>query len=231
MTYAVRAARLQLVRWPYLLILPWGVVLSSWVVNWVIFAALQANDVHADSTGGLLSIYIAQLVVFAMLFTRGFPFAINLSMTRRAYYTGSWLVILGLAAINGILLTLLEVVEGATAGWGVDLPFFGISFMQAGSVVVQTLVYAGPFLLCGGIAAVYAMIGRRWGANGMFAATVLSLIVPGLLIALVTYQDWWVAVGDWVVDQSAGSLFALWPGLISVVCAVAGFAVARRVNF
>ena len=70
-----------------------------------------------------------------------------------------------------------------------DLPFFGISFMDTGNVVTQTLVYAGPFVVTGGIAAVYGLVGKRWGANGVFAAVLLSVVVPGLVVVLIAWQD------------------------------------------
>ena len=231
MNHALRAARLHRIGWPITLFWPWVIMASSWAVNWVIFAALHSNAIEADFTGGLLSLYVVQFIVFAQLFTRGFQFAINLSITRRAYYLGTWLVVLVLSIGNAIALTMLEAVENATGGWGVDLPFFGISFMDTGNVVTQVLVYAGPFVVSGGIAAVYGLIGKRWGSNGVWTAVLLSVVVPGLLIALISRQDWWVPIWDWVTDQSSTALFALWPSLVAIVCAVGGLLVARRASF
>jgi hypothetical protein len=231
MSYALRAARLHRIGWPSTLFWPWVVLASSFVVNWIIFAVLHARDVDADFTGGLLSLYVVQFVFFAQLFTRGFQFAINLSITRRAYYLGTWLVVLIVSFGNAIVLTALEAVEHATDGWGIDLPFFGIPFMQTGNVVTQVLVYAGPFVVSGGVAAVYGLIGKRWGPNGVWTVVLLSIVVPSLLIALIGRQGWWMPIWDWATEQSSTALFALWPSLIAVVCAIGGFLVARRASF
>ena len=231
MNHALRAARLHLIGWPIALFWPWAIMVSSWAVNWVIFGALHSRGVEADFTGGLLSLYVVQFIVFAQLFTRGFQFAINLSVSRRAYYLGTWLVVLVLSFGNAVALTVLEAVENATGGWGVDLPFFGISFMDTDNVVTQVLVYAGPFVVSGGIAAVYGLVGKRWGSNGIWTAVLLSIIVPGLVIALISRQDSWESIGNWVTEQSSTAIFALWPSLIAVVCAIGGFLVSRRASF
>jgi hypothetical protein len=231
MNHALRAARLHRIGWPSTVFWPWAVMASSWVINWIIFAALHARDVEADFTGGLLSLYVVQFVFFAQLFTRGFQFAINLSFTRRAYYLGTWLVVLVLCLGNAIVLTALEAVEDLTDGWGIDLTFFGIPFMQTGNVVTQVLVYAGPFMVAGGVAAVFGLIGKRWSTNGVWTAVLLSVVVIGLLLALVSRQGWWVPIWNWATEQSSAALFALWPSLIAVVCAIGGFLVARRASF
>lgn len=232
MTYVLRAVRLHLIGRPLSLLWPWGIMASSWAINWLIFAAMQSRGVEAGgSTGGLLSLYVVQVVIFVKLFTSGFQFAVDLSLTRRAYYVGTWIVVLALSFGNAVVLTVLKAFEGATGGWGVHLPFFGVGFMQTGNPVTQVLAYAGPFVLSAGGAAVYGLIGKRWGTDGVYLATVLSILVPGLFIALVTWQERWTAVGHWVADQSAEALFAVWPGLVAVVCAAAGFLVARRASF
>lgn len=231
MTYALRAARLHLIGRYAFVLWPWAIMASSLVINYVIFAALQANGQDSDFTGGLLSLYIVQFIVFSQLFTRGFQSAMNLSMTRRAYYSGTWLVVLVTSLGNAVLLTVLKGLEDATGGWGVDLPFFGVSFMETSDPATQVLVYAGPFVLAGGIAAIYGLINKRWGANGILTAVLLSVVLPGLLIALVTWQNGWSEIGDWLADQTAGALFALWPTAVAVVCACAGYLIARRASF
>jgi hypothetical protein len=231
MNHALRAARLHKIGWPITLVLPWAVMASSLVINWIIFAALHARDVEADLTGGLLSIYIGYFVVFAQIFSRGFQLAVNLSFTRRAYYLGTWLVVLALSFGNAIVLIWLNVLEKATGGWGVGMTFFGLPFLDTGNVATQVLVYAGPFVALAGVAAVYGLIGKRWGSNGVWTVVLLSIVVPGLLAALITWQEGWVPLWDWLADQSTTALFALWPSLVAVVCAIGGFLVARRASF
>jgi hypothetical protein len=52
---------------------------------------------------------------------------------------------------------LLSVVEGETGGWGVDLDFFRLPFLETGNPLTQMLVYAVPLLL-------FAATGTVWGA-------------------------------------------------------------------
>jgi hypothetical protein len=54
------------------------------------------------------------------------------ALSRRTYYTGTALLALSLAAVYGLALTLLQAIERATGGWGVQMRFFQVSYIFTG---------------------------------------------------------------------------------------------------
>lgn len=230
MSHVLRAARIHLVTWPYALLWPWAILAVSFTVNLLIFSAITEVNDH-PFTGGLLSIYIVQFIVFAQLFTRTFGFAAHLSFTRRAYFLGTWTAVVVIALVDGIALTLLSGVEALTDDWGVKMPFFGVFFLEVDNPVLQVLVYAGPFLLAAGIAALYGLIGTRWGSNGVLTAATLTVFFVGLVSVTITWGNWWADIGSWIADQTTVALFTVWPLVVAAGAAALAFLVARRTSF
>jgi hypothetical protein len=222
----LRVARLQLVGWPYGVLWPWGILALSFLVNLAIYASV--DDARGSWTGGLASIYVVQLVGFLQLFTRGFPFALAMSVTRRSYYLGTWLYSVLQAAAFGAVLLVLRLVEDATDGWGLSLHYFGLGFPRNDDLVLQYLGYVVPFLLMAALGACFGLVMERWRYNGLFTLTAVSLVLGGLAVIVVSRAGWWSAIGGWLTDQSATSLFAGWPLPFVVVLALLGYLVIRR---
>ena len=66
---------------------------------------------------------------------RSLPFAFALGVGRRSYYAGTALLAVGLAAVYGLALAVLQVIERATNGWGVRLHFFRVAYILRRAVV------------------------------------------------------------------------------------------------
>jgi hypothetical protein len=222
----VRVARMQLVAWPYALPWPWGILALSFAINLAIFGAVDEAD--EAWTGGLASLYGVQIFAYVTLFTRMFPFALGMSVTRRTYYLGTWLSVTLEALVYGAVLLALRLVEEATGGWGMSLEYFGLSFVRSDALALQYAVYVVPFLLLAGVGACVGLVVTRWSYNGVFALLAGLVVVPGVLVFVVGRAGWWRDIGDWFAGQSAGALFAGWPLPFIVALGLLGYATIRR---
>ena len=222
----VRAARLHLVAWQFPALWPWGVLALSFVVNVAIFASV--DEARGSWTGGLASIYVVQMIAYVQLFTRGFPFAFAMSVTRRAYYLGSWLYATAVAAVWGAMLVVLRLVEDATDGWGIALRYFGVEPLHQDNLALQYLAFVVPFLLTAGVGAFLGLVVVRWRTNGVLTLVAALVVLSGLTTIVVSRGGWWGAIGGWFADQPAAALSAAWPLPFVVVLGGLGYAVIRR---
>jgi len=222
----VRATRLQFVAWPSTMIWPWGILALSFLVNLAIFGSV--DDAQGSWTGGLMSIYVVQLIGNLQLFTRGVPFAMGMSVTRRAYYFGTWLCTLLESFLFGAVLVVLRLVEDATNGWGVSLEYFGLGYLRSDNLLLQWLVYVVPFLLVASVGAFIGLLMARWGYNGLLTLIAAFIVLSGLAVVVISRQAWWSAIGSWFADQSATAMFAGWPLPVAGALCLLGYLVIRR---
>src|SRR5699024_5007097 len=111
--------------------LPIGVTLLAFVVNLVIIS-LVPGDSDGNYTGGQLALYIFLLVLGSVSVSRALPFGFALGLTRRDYYLGTMIFVGTLSVLYGLGIGLLQQVETATAGWGIDMHFFRIPWLLGG---------------------------------------------------------------------------------------------------
>src|ERR1700689_4190425 len=106
----VKVARYNLM-WPanYLL-LPWILPLAF------ALGAVTARHSH-EATGYLLTLFIYFAVQGMQITGRTLPFALMLGASRRAFYSGTALLGMAAALVIGLVLTALQAIERATAGW------------------------------------------------------------------------------------------------------------------
>lgn len=219
-------ARVCYARWGLSLGFPLGIMASSFAVNLLVFAAIN-DKVEGPTTGGLASLYVMQLIVCWQGLYQNFGFAVGLNATRRSFYAATLFVALVQSLTYGVLLYLLAIIERATNGWGVYLSFFDP--LRAGSASPLTILgYTGPLIFAGAVGIFIASIGRRWGANGVFVASMIAIVVLGSVIALISFADGWPAVFSWIADQPLLALLAGWPLIPSVLMLAGGWLVLRR---
>ena len=111
--------------------LPWAVL----AVNFGIWYAIAAADGHGSAqipTVNVVAIYLFFGIAGALAIFRSLPFALALGVGRRSYYAGTALLAVVLAAVNGLALTILSLIERATGGWGLSLHFFRVPYLLAG---------------------------------------------------------------------------------------------------
>ncbi|GIF67806.1 hypothetical protein Ais01nite_58410 [Asanoa ishikariensis] len=223
-------ARLHTVAWVNQLLWPWGIMAASLVVNILIFASIDEAAPGKTSTGGLSSLYIVSAIVAGVSISQVFPFALGMGVTRRTFYLATVLVNLVQALVYGVLLYLLNLIEGGTNGFGIGLHFFRIPYIDVSNGLLQILVYAVPFLFLNFLCIFAAVWYVRFGTNGLFATAAVTIVVFGLLGALITWQGWWGDVWHWLSTQHQASLLVGWPALVAALAALGGMAAIRRAN-
>lgn len=230
MNRVLAAARLHLVNPVVALGVPWLIVASSFVINLAIWGLTDAGEQPGGGiTGGLAALYITVLVVFTQSVTLLLPFAMGVSLSRRTFYLGTALMATGLSVVYGVVLTLLRTIEQATGGWGVGLPFWAPGRLDVGNPALQVAVYAAPMLLAAAIGTGLGVVYKRWGATGVWALVLASVLTVGALIVLTTWLEAWGSVGRFLVDSPIVLLAVGIPLVAAAVLGLMGFAGVRRV--
>lgn len=227
MNRSLAVARIQLVAWPTAVGWPLGILAIAFAANLLTFAAI-ADEPGVGATGGVASIYVVFFVTYLQSVNQVFPFLSGLSVTRRAYFAGTALLVVAQSVLFALLLLLLLGAELATGGWGVSMQFFGLGYLRHDNLLLQLVVYTVPFLSLGFLGMFLGVVFRRWGTNGMFALALLVLAVLGAVAALVTWRQAWPAVGRWFVDTPPLAMVAGWPLVLAVLLGALAYLGLRR---
>jgi len=228
MTSTLRTVRVLLTNWYWALLFPVTILLVSFVVNLVIFAAIGRAAMQNSWTGGLASIYLVQLAVSWAGVRQHFSFTVGLNATRRAFYSGLTLVVLAQSVLFGLFVYLGAWIERATDGWGVGMKFFDPASFLDHHALSAMLIYIVPMALVSCFGVFVGAVGKRWGTFGFFGFSLASIVVFGGIAVLISLLHGWPAVGSWFVDQSALSLLAGWALVPTVLLGLGGSAVLRR---
>ena len=85
MTRLLGVARLHTVTWQGPAVWPWLICALAFLVNWAVYASI-ADVIDGDmTTGGLASLFVVSLIMFASAVTQVFPYALGLGVTRRLF--------------------------------------------------------------------------------------------------------------------------------------------------
>jgi hypothetical protein len=225
----VNVARLQLAdRFSYTG-LPWAILAFDFVVGLVIAASVGGGHHTQVPVGALAAIYVIFLIVGALSIFRSLPFALALGVSRRSYYAGTALLAVALAAVYGLALAVLQVIEQATGGWGVGLRFFRVAYILPGPWYLTWLTsFVGLALMF-----VYGMwiglVYRRWNLLGLLAFFAIQVIAALVLVIIGTNAHAWTAIGHFFTAISAAGLTGLLAA-VAVMLLAGGFATIRRVT-
>lgn len=208
------------------LAMPWAILAFSFLVNIGVSLAVPASP-DGIYTGGLVSIYIFMLLCGALSMTRSLPFGLMMGVSRRTYYTGTTLLVLTLGAVYGLALTLLQLVERATNGWGVRLHFFRVPWIMDGPwyetwltsfVLLVVLVLYGMW---------YGLVFRRWSVPGLVAFVAAQILVALLAVVAVSATSSWSGVGHFFTTVTALALTGVL-AVVAVAMGVGGLTTVRR---
>lgn len=224
----IKVARFQLADRVSYTALPWAVMAFVFAV-WVVLAA-TARSYHTQiPTGGLGVIYLFFLIAGALSIFRSLPFAFALGIGRRSYYAGTVLLAVSLAAVYGLALAVLQVIEQASDGWGVRLHFFRVAYILPGpwyltwltSFVGLTLLFACGMWL--------GLIYRRWNLVGLLAFLAAMAIVVVVGVVITSNENAWTAIGHFFTSLGAAGLTGLFAALAALLLA-GGYTTMRRVT-
>ena len=230
MTSMVKVARLHLVdrfgdTW-----LVWGVLALAFVINLAIYAVIPLTQPEGNFTGALASIYLFMIIIGVQAATRFLPFALTLGVSRRTYYLGTVLLIVALCALNAAILTALWALEGATTdGWGLQLHFFRVPWILDGPWY-QVLVTNGVLLALVFLIGLWTgLIYRRFGLIGTLAFFGLWTVLGVGAVLLVTWRQWWPAVGSFLSDLDVLAVSGML-ALTAAAVAGGGYLTIRRIT-
>jgi hypothetical protein len=225
----ITVARYHLVDRFSLTILPWAIVAFDFGITMAVTNAVAPAEHPQAQSGAVFAIFIFFLVMGALSVFRSLPFGLAIGASRRAYYAGTALLAVALAAVDGLALALLQVLERATNGWGVTLHFFRVPYLLNGP---WYLTWLTSFVLLA-LVFVYGMwfglAYRRWGLIGLLAlaAGQIIVLVGGAAIATATHS--WPAVGHFFTTLSVTGLTGLLAALAAALLA-GGYTTVRRIT-
>lgn len=224
----VKVARFQLADRTGYTILPWAVVAFDFAVNLAIAAGKTAHHGQTQ-TGALAAVYLFFVTVGALSIFQSLPFALALSMSRRSYYAGTALLAGALAAVYGLVLAVLQVIERVTGGWGVRLHFFRVPYIMAGPWYLTWLTSFTGLVLMFAWGMWFGLVYRRWNLIGMlaFAAAQATVVVAGVIAA--SRAQAWPAIGHFFTTLTAAGVTGLL-AVLAVVLLAGGYATVRRVT-
>lgn len=223
MKRALAVTRMHLIDRVTLWVIPATILASAFAINLAIWGVLDDDD---RSSGGIASIYFFLAAVAVLAVVRGLPFAMGLGSSRKAFTAGTLMTgcILGLGF--GTLCLVLQLIEYASDGWGLDgnlfwFAWFGTDWALNWLLFVVTLIAA--FALGGLIGSV---IGRFQMWTVIVGGPALVLLGGGVAV-LLTWQHWWGDMWGWFGDLTPAST-TLWSAVFAIACAVGSWTVLRR---
>ncbi|HEY3993718.1 MAG TPA: hypothetical protein VGM01_12685, partial [Ktedonobacteraceae bacterium] len=125
------------------------------------------------------------------------------------------------------LVVLAFIERSVIVGWGVDLHFFSLAYVNDGSLGEQLWVSFAILIHMYFLGFVVGSIYRRFGKTGMWIFLVLAFVLLSTLAFLATYLLWWNVLAAWFVRSTAFGL-ALWLVPLIVVYALLAFVLLRK---
>ncbi|CAM2895480.1 ABC transporter permease [Prescottella defluvii] len=219
--------RLHAVSWPLLLAAPAAILAVTFAINLTIFALIDTGD-DTQVTGAVLALYGFVVAFYAQAMTQTFPFALGLGVTRRQFFASTTVVAVVQSAAFAAVLQLLSVIEAATGGWGVGMRMFGILRFATDSSVLQTAAFFASLLLTTSISMLLGAVHQRWRTIGFLVAGIGTIGVSGLAAVVITWAQWWPAIGSWFVDAPRAMTLAVVPVAAAAAAIAATWVVVRR---
>jgi hypothetical protein len=224
----VKVARFQLVDRTSYTILPWAILAFDFAVNLAV--AVSRSGPHAPlQTAALSAIFLFFAVLGGLSIFQSLPFALALGVSRRSYYAGTALLTVVLAAVYGLALAVLQAIEQATGGWGVDLHFFRVAYILPGPWYLTWLTSFTGLALMFAYGMWFGLVYRRWNLIGLlgFGAAQIVVVVAGVIAA--SRADAWPSIGHFFTTLSAAGVTGLLVAL-AVALLAGGYATIRHVT-
>jgi hypothetical protein len=223
----VKVARYQLIRLVLVLGMPWAMLAFSFAVNLIIFRFTPVSGTTDRDTGGVASVFLIFFVIGLVSISRSLPFGLALGVSRRAYYTGTALLAVALAAVGGLVLTVAQAIERATGGWGVSMHFFRVPYVLDGPWYLTWLTSFVALALLSVYGMWFGIVYRRWNLIGtaVFSAAQVTVLLAAALI--VTWAHAWPGVGHFFTGLTAAGLTGAGAAL-AVALFAGGRATIRR---
>jgi hypothetical protein len=225
----ISVARYQWTNRLGLVILPWAILTLDFLIVVMIFGSLPAGHGQPRYAGALASIYVVLLVVGAGTIAQQLPFALALGVSRRSFYAGAALVTLAIAAVYGLGLTLLQLIERGTGGWGMNLHFFRVPYLLSGPWYVSWLTSFVGLALMLAWGMWFGIIYRRWNLVGLLSFIAVQALAVTAVLLIIGEADAWHSVGHFFTTLTIEGLTGLLAAL-AVALLAGGYATVRRLT-
>jgi hypothetical protein len=221
----IKVARYHLVDPIAYLVGPWAVLAVVFLIN-VVISAAQGGP---NPTKALAVMYLYFGALGILSIGRSLPFGLALSLSRRTYYTGTAVLVAGLAAVDGLALALLQAVERATGGWGLKLHFFQISSILSGPWYLTWLTSSVALAAMFVYGTCYGLIYRRWRRYGLLLFILVQIAVIRGGIAIGSGSHAWTAFGHFFGTLTTVEMTGMLAAMLGILL-LAGFTLIRRVT-
>jgi hypothetical protein len=226
----VKVVRYQLLGWTIYVAIPWVVLAIDFALYLATTAAAKPPAPgQFYGSAAVFAIYAGYAIVGVVGMLRSLPFAFFLGIGRRSYYAGTVLLAVGLAALYGLALALLQVIERATTGWGVRLHFFQVAYILAGPWYLTWLTSFVGLAVLFVYGMWYGLVYWRWNLTGLLVFGAAQVIVGAAGALAATKTDAWPAIGRFFTSLGATGLTGVLAALALVLLA-GGYATMRRVT-
>jgi hypothetical protein len=159
--------------------------------------------------GGWVYICVIMFVVGIVTLNDTFPFALGFSVRRTDYVLGTTGMAVAVSAVAAVLLLLCSLLESVTGGWGVELHYFHLPYLNDGSLIEQfwiSFVFMANLYFLG---FVIGSIYRRFGRAGTLLFFLIVFLLMSLFWLVWTYVRWWGAFFQWFSQFTAFELALL----------------------
>jgi hypothetical protein len=230
MNNRLSVARYQLTNKLGFVTLPWAILALDFVIILVIFTATPAAG-HGQPryAGALASIYVVLLIVGAASIAQQLPFALALGVSRRSFFTGTALLTVAIAAVYGMGLTVLQLIERGTGGWGVNLHFFRVPYLLAGPWYLSWLTSFVGLALMLAWGMWFGIVYRRWSLVGLFSFIGAQVLALTAVLLIIAAANAWASVGHFFTTLTVTGLTGLLAALTAALLA-GGYATVRRLT-
>jgi hypothetical protein len=150
-------------------------------------------------------------------------------VSRRTFYAGTALLALALAAVYGLALTVLQLIERGTGGWGPNLYFFRVPYLLAGPWYLTWLTSFVGLALMLAWGMWFGIIYRRWNLAGLLAFIAVQALALTAVLLIIGQAHGWHAFGHFFTMLNIGGLTGLLTAL-TVALVAGGYATVRRLT-
>ena len=211
-------------------ILPWAILALDFVINLVIFTATPAAG-HGQPryAGALASIYVILIITGAVSISVPLPFALALGVSRRSFYAGTALLALAVAAVYGLALTVLQLIERGTGGWGLNLHFFRVPYLLSGPWYLSWLTSFVGLALMLAWGMWFGLVYRRWNLTGLLSFIAVQALALTAVLLIIGGADDWHRVAQFFATLTIGGLTGLLAAA-AVALLAGGYGTVRRLT-
>jgi hypothetical protein len=223
----ISVARYQLTNRLGFVILPWAILGLDFLIAVAIIAPLPSGHGQPRYAGALAAIYIVLLIVGGTSISVQLPFALALGVSRRSFYAGTALVALAVAVVYGLALTVLQLIERATGGWGLNLHFFRVPYLLAGPWYLSWLTSFVGLALMLAWGMWFGIVYRRWSIAGLLSFIAVQALALTAVLVIIAGANAWRSVSHFFTTLTIEGLTGLL-ALLTVVLLAGGYATVRR---